>query len=165
MLWMSQRHLLYVMDVSKTSFVCYGCIKDIFCMLWMSQRRLFVCYKSLKDIFCTLWMSQRCLRNVICDSQYHSILENCHSFHNTILKEENIVSFISFWMKNDDKEKQAWHRFLSIYLRNTKCYLILNKFKKDYYTHVKWFLKTKLASIRKDLKPISLCFFFPFFIL
>ena len=143
--------LLYVMDVSKTSFVCYGCLKDVFLYVINLSKTSFVRY--------------RCLRNVICDSQYHSILENCHSFHNTILKEENIVSFISFWMKNDDKEKQAWHRFLSIYLRNTKCYLILNKFKKDYYTHVKWFLKTKLASIRKDLKPISLCFFFPFFIL
>ena len=29
-LWMSQRHLLYVMDVFKTSFVRYICPKDIF---------------------------------------------------------------------------------------------------------------------------------------
>ena len=35
---MSERRLLYVMDVLKTSFVCYGCLKDVLCMLWMSQR-------------------------------------------------------------------------------------------------------------------------------
>ena len=29
MLWMSHRHLLYVMDVSKTSFVRYGYLKDV----------------------------------------------------------------------------------------------------------------------------------------
>ena len=37
---MSQRHLLYVTDVSKTSFVRYGCLKDVFCTLCMSQRCL-----------------------------------------------------------------------------------------------------------------------------
>ena len=102
-LWMSQRrllyvmiaqkYLLYVMNFSKTSFVCYkclkhiflflfGCLKDVFCTLWMSQRWLlyimdvsktsfvrydrlkmsFVCYKCLKDVFCTLWMSERSLK-------------------------------------------------------------------------------------------------------
>ena len=69
------RRLLYVMDVSKMSFLCFGCLKDIFCMLWMSQRRLlyvmnvsktsFVCFKCLKDIFCMLWMSQRRLSYVL----------------------------------------------------------------------------------------------------
>ena len=102
-LWMSQRpllyviiaqkYLLYVMNFSKKSFVCYkclkhiflflfGCLKDVFCTLWMSQRWLlyimdvsktsfvrydrlkmsFVCYKCLKDVFCTLWMSERSLK-------------------------------------------------------------------------------------------------------
>ena len=40
-LWMSQRRLLYVMDVSKMSFVRYGCLKDVFCTLWMSQKRFY----------------------------------------------------------------------------------------------------------------------------
>ena len=63
---MSQRYPLYVMNVSKTFFVWYKCLKDIFCTLWMSQRHLlyvmnvsktsFVRYECIKDIFCTLWM-------------------------------------------------------------------------------------------------------------
>ena len=70
------------MDVSKTSFVCYECLEDVFlyvmyvsktsfCMLWMSKRHLFVCYVCLKDVFCTLCMSKRrlfvrygCLKDV-----------------------------------------------------------------------------------------------------
>ena len=57
-LWMSHRHLLYVMRCGN------GCLKDIFCTLWMSQRRFlyvmnvlktfFVRYGCLKDVFCTL---------------------------------------------------------------------------------------------------------------
>ena len=45
------------------SLICYvyGCLKDVFCMLWM----FFVCYGYLKDIFCVLWMSQRCLLYVM----------------------------------------------------------------------------------------------------
>ena len=52
------------MDVSKTSFVRYERLKDVFCTLWTSQRRLlydmnvsktsFVRYGCLKDVFCTL---------------------------------------------------------------------------------------------------------------
>ena len=46
------------MDVSKTSFVRFlyvmDVFKDIFCTLWMSQRRLFM-----------LWMSQRHLLYVM----------------------------------------------------------------------------------------------------
>ena len=77
-LCMSKRYLLYIMNVSKISFLhydrsnlffvcvrmtqrcllfslwmsqrCYGCLKDVFCTLWL-----------LKYVFCTLWMSQRCL--------------------------------------------------------------------------------------------------------
>ena len=84
-LWMSQRHLLYIMNVSKTSFVhykclkdifvCYGCLKDIFCILWMYQRNLlyimnvsktsFVCYECIKYTFCMIWMSQRCFLHVV----------------------------------------------------------------------------------------------------
>ena len=36
----AQSNLLYVMDVFKMSFVCYECLKDVFCILWMSQRCL-----------------------------------------------------------------------------------------------------------------------------
>ena len=28
-------------NILKTSFVRYGCLKDVFCMVWMSQRHLF----------------------------------------------------------------------------------------------------------------------------
>ena len=72
---MSQRRLLYVinvknafvyiLDVSKTSFaryvnvskmsfVRYGCFKGVFCTLWM-----------FKEVFCMLWMSQRRLLQVM----------------------------------------------------------------------------------------------------
>ena len=63
------------MNLSKTSFVRYGCVKDIFCMLWMTQRRLlyvidvsktsFVRYGGLKDVFCMLWMSQKRPKDVL----------------------------------------------------------------------------------------------------
>ena len=66
MLWMSQRRLLYVMDVSKTSFVRYECLKDIFCALWMSQR-----------LFCTLWMSQRRLSYVVDVSKTSFVRYGC----------------------------------------------------------------------------------------
>ena len=46
--------LVCLINVSKIFFVYYECLKDVFCMLWMSQRRLlyvmnvskmsFVCY-------------------------------------------------------------------------------------------------------------------------
>ena len=39
-LWIFQRRLLYVIDVSKMSLVRYGCLKDVFCTLWMLERRL-----------------------------------------------------------------------------------------------------------------------------
>ena len=58
MLWMSKRCLLYIMNVSKKSllhydrsnmfFVCYECLKDVFCSLWMSQRYSF--WYSLKKM-------------------------------------------------------------------------------------------------------------------
>ena len=77
-LWMSQRGLLYVINVSNTFFVFkrhlslyYECLKEVFCILWMSQIRLLyvmivsktyvVCYGCLKDVFCMLWMSLRFL--------------------------------------------------------------------------------------------------------
>ena len=72
---MSQRCLLYVMNVLKMSFVYYRCLKIVFCTLWMSQQCLlfvmdvskmsFVRYECLNDVFCTLWMSPRCLLYVI----------------------------------------------------------------------------------------------------
>ena len=37
---MSQGRLLYVMDVSKTSFVRYESLKEVFCRFWMFKRRL-----------------------------------------------------------------------------------------------------------------------------
>ena len=43
------------MDFSKTSFVRYECLKDVFCKLWMSQRRLLYVMVCLKDVFCMLW--------------------------------------------------------------------------------------------------------------
>ena len=76
-LWMSQRRLLYVMDVSKTigRYVCLkktllyvmNVSKRLFCTLWMSQRRLFYVkdvsktsflrYKYLKDVLGTVLIS------------------------------------------------------------------------------------------------------------
>ena len=35
-LWMSNRRLLYIMDVLNMSSVRLGCLKDVFCTLWMS---------------------------------------------------------------------------------------------------------------------------------
>ena len=69
--------------LSLENYVRYGCLKDVFCTLLMSQRRFlyvmdvsktfFVHYGCLKDVFCTLWMSQRrlfvcywCLKDVFC---------------------------------------------------------------------------------------------------
>ena len=53
----------------------YGCLKDVFWMLWISQRCLldvmnfskmsFGCYEFLKDVFCMLLISQRSLLYVI----------------------------------------------------------------------------------------------------
>ena len=71
---MSQRCLLYVMnvlktsfvcymDVLKTSFVCYECPKDVLGTSCVLLVRLIV-----QNVFCMLWMSQRCLRNVLCSS-------------------------------------------------------------------------------------------------
>ena len=65
-LWMCQRHLLYVMDDSKTSFVRYRCLKDIFCSLWRTQR-----------LFCTLWMSRRPLLYVMDDSKMSFVCYGC----------------------------------------------------------------------------------------
>ena len=63
------KHLLYITNLSKMSFVRYGCLKDVFCTLWTSQRRLlyvmyvsktsFVHYGYVKDVFCTLRICQR----------------------------------------------------------------------------------------------------------
>ena len=45
--WMSQKRLLYVVKISKTTLRCfvyvyimYGCLKNVFCTLWRSQRQL-----------------------------------------------------------------------------------------------------------------------------
>ena len=62
---MSERRLLYVVDVWKTSFVRCGCQKDIFCTLWMSERRR---CGSLKDVFCTCY---RYLMNIIYSLECH----------------------------------------------------------------------------------------------
>ena len=71
-LWMSQRCILYFMNVSKMYFVLHECLKAVFCALWMSQRRLlyvmnawkmsFVRYDCLKAVFCTLRRHKNTLR-------------------------------------------------------------------------------------------------------
>ena len=48
---MSLRRLLYVMDVLKTSFVRYGCLKDVFYTLQMSLRRLLYVTDVFKTSF------------------------------------------------------------------------------------------------------------------
>ena len=48
---MSQRCLLYVMDVSKMSFVRYGCPKDLFCTL--RYLNVNISYMCFENIFCT----------------------------------------------------------------------------------------------------------------
>ena len=53
------------MNVSKTSFVRYGCLKDVFLYVMDVSKMSFERYGCLKDVFCTLWMSQRCLLNVM----------------------------------------------------------------------------------------------------
>ena len=57
MLWLSQRRMWYVMDVLKTSFVCYGCLY-VFCKLWMSLSLLYV-MDVKKNVFCILWIFER----------------------------------------------------------------------------------------------------------
>ena len=49
----------YIMDVSKTSFVRYGCLKNPFLCYGCFQKHLLYVMDVFKDIFCTLWMSQR----------------------------------------------------------------------------------------------------------
>ena len=89
---MTQRALLYVMNVSKTSFERYECLKDIFWTLWLlftnvltwyvhDSKSSFVRYECLKDVFWTLWMSQRHLLNVMI------IIHKCFNMICTWLKE------------------------------------------------------------------------------
>ena len=42
------------MYVSKTSFVCYGCFEDVFCMLWMFRRCLLYVMDVSKTSFCMI---------------------------------------------------------------------------------------------------------------
>ena len=57
---MFQRRLLYVMDVSETSFVRYGCLRDVFGTLWMSQR----CLWYVMDVSGTSFVRYECLKDV-----------------------------------------------------------------------------------------------------
>ena len=57
------------MDVSKTSFVRYGCLKDVFCKLWMCQRRLLYVMDVLKTFFVQYFYV--CLKDVLWMSQKH----------------------------------------------------------------------------------------------
>ena len=82
---MSKSSLLCVLNVLKTSFVRYECLKDVFSTLCMSvmdvlkmfllsSKMSFAYYKCLKDVLCTLWMSQRCLLYIIWTSSSRSLL-------------------------------------------------------------------------------------------
>ena len=63
--------ILDVMNVSKTSFVYNGCLKDVFCILWCPKdsffflyfmnfsKTSFVCHWCPKDVFGILWISRR----------------------------------------------------------------------------------------------------------
>ena len=115
-LCMSKRYLLYIMNVSKISFLhydrsnlffvcvrmsqrcllfslwmsqrCYGCLKDVFCTLWL-----------LKYVFCTLWMSQRCLLYIMIGQicfLYVTNVSKMSFFHYGCLKDVMNVSKISF---------------------------------------------------------------------
>ena len=74
-------------NVLKMSLKSYNSLKDVFSMLWMSQRRLlyvmdvlktsFVRYECLKDVFCTLWMSQRRLLYVMDVSKTSFVRYEC----------------------------------------------------------------------------------------
>ena len=86
-LWMSQKPLFMLWMSSKTSFVRYGCLKDVF-----------LCYGCLKDIFCTLWMSQRRLlyvMNIPKPTQRRPVFTRLKNrFSNNSYFEENPFHFI-----------------------------------------------------------------------
>ena len=50
-LWMSQRCLLNVMDVSKMFYVCYQCLKGVLFTLCMSKKCLWYVMMTKRDIF------------------------------------------------------------------------------------------------------------------
>ena len=45
--------------LSKNSFVCYGSLKDVFLYVMDVSKMSFLRYECLKDVFFTLWMPQR----------------------------------------------------------------------------------------------------------
>ena len=60
MLWMSQRRVLYVMNVSKTCFVCHECLRDILFFLtvkvpffFFSNKPIIECYFIQVQLFTT----------------------------------------------------------------------------------------------------------------
>ena len=123
------------MDVSKTSFVRYGCLKNIFYKLWMSQKHLlyvmyvlktsfFILYGCLKNVFCTLWMSQRCLKNIILRIKKVSTLKVCQ-FGERLL----CVMDVS-------RTSQKCHMFTgrkNLYIKNQKSLKCVNLEKKQHY--------------------------------
>ena len=68
MLWMSKRRLLYVMDVSRTSFVCYKC----------PFKMSLACYEHLKDVFSNVYK----MSSIRYEGLNISILKLLPTFHN-----------------------------------------------------------------------------------
>ena len=130
------------MDVSKTSFVCYGCLKDVLCMLWMSQRRLlyvmdvsktsFVCYGCLQDVLCMLWMSQRRLLFVMDVSKTSFVCYGCLKNLSLLYKKkslcciENFGNYRLYWITNNYwwlifvKIWYFWYLLISFFIKHRR---------------------------------------------
>ena len=140
------------MNVLKISFVRYGCLKYVFCTLWMSERCLlyvmnvlktsFVRCECLKDVlfyvvnvlktsfvccesfYCTLWIFRRYLCTFVMKILRKCIIQKSSWF-------VYLVSFLFFSFKNKNEKKKIFEEKSTKY----RVIMILKKRYKQRWKH------------------------------